>query len=197
MKPDLDRNYRYTIGAILFHWLSAVLIIFMLALGLFMKRGAIDLFWKFELYQLHKSIGITLFLVTLLRLVWRLSNDVPYYKIELPNWVKTSAALVHWALYLLLLSIPISGWVMVSTAKINVPTIYFGLFHVPHINFFAANADGFDDVTRLMHTILAFTLGLLAIGHISAALVHFLIIKDGTVERMLPAKLKIGKDEEQ
>ena len=194
MKANTSHKHRYTIGAILFHWVSAFLIIFMLGLGLLMKRGSLDLMLTFELYQLHKSIGITLFVVTLLRLAWRLTHIVPEYKIVLTERVKRTAVIVHWALYALLLCVPLSGWMLVSSAKLNIPTLYFGLFQIPHIPFLSENAAAFDGITHLTHTVLAFTVGILAIGHIAAALVHALIFKDGIIKRMLPTK--INTDEE-
>ena len=186
MNPVPGHKNRYTLVAILLHWISALLIVFMLVLGPFMKRFDIELLWRFELYQLHKSIGISLFLLTLFRLGWRLSHRPPEYEIVLPQWAKTGAAIVHWTLYALLLIIPVSGWALVSTAEFNVPTIFFGMLEIPHMTYLHQNAESFRSLTHLMHTSLTIILGLLVIGHIAAAFVHSMVFRDKTVERMLP-----------
>ena len=186
MKFRSSHNHRYTLVAIFLHWISATLILFMLALGPIMKRGDIGLLLKFELYQLHKSIGISLFLLTVFRLAWRISHRPPEYELGLPKWAKSGAAFVHWTLYALLLVIPLSGWALVSTAEFNVPTNFFGLVELPHISYLHQQAEGFRSITHLMHTSFAIILALVMLGHIAAAMVHSLVFKDEILARMLP-----------
>lgn len=191
---DPGTFHRYHNATIILHWISALLAIFMLALGFFMTRGTADLFLKFELYQLHKSLGFTLLLITVIRIGWRLSNTIPEYASNIPEWTKRAASIAHLTMYTLLLLIPISGWMMVSTAKIAIPTLYFGFVEIPHLSFLAA---GFESETGALHTLLVSILGLLALGHVSAALVHTVLFKDRILHRMLPDLLNNTHDVER
>src|SRR5262245_39321595 len=132
---------RYTAVAIILHWTIATAIVINFALGLWMHE-AIDrpgsVARAIASYQLHKSIGLTVLALTFVRLGWRLTHKPPPFPAAMPRWEKIVAKGTHWAFYALLIFIPLSGWLYVSTqwrhdAPLNVPTLWFGLFKVPHL----------------------------------------------------------------
>ena len=100
---------RYTNMAVFLHWLIAVAIIFQLGLGWRMgdePKGA----GLYVLFQLHKSIGFTILLLSVLRLLWRLTHKVPILPNTMPQWEKTAASLAHWAFYGIMFGLPLTGW---------------------------------------------------------------------------------------
>ncbi len=170
--------------AMVLHWAMAGLILAAWPIGFAMTRWyEDDLAGKFELYQLHKSLGFTILCLALLRLLWRALNATPELPDTLSGWEKRLAQATHWALYALFIALPLIGWVMVSTSPITVPTVVFGLVPVPHLM-------GQDEVifqaTQAAHRWLAWCFGALLLLHIAAALKHHLVLKDKVLRRMLP-----------
>lgn len=164
--------------AIIFHWLMAILILGLLGVGLYMKRLPVGL-EKLQLYGWHKSFGILVLMLVIVRICWRSINVTPSLA-NLPAWEKYSARAVHYAFYFFMLAIPLSGWLMTSAAGLA-PSI-FGLFTLP-------NLVGPDDHLRHLlaqtHKYLAFALIATVCLHIAAALKHQLIDKDVILRRML------------
>lgn len=179
---------RYTSIAIFLHWLIALLILGQIAGGLYINNLPSGAEGGFELFQLHKSFGLTVLGLTLLRVLWRLVNPVPPLPEAMAFWEKLVARLTHLAFYGLMLAMPLSGWALVSSASRAVPTYYFGLFEVPRI-------PGLQDLENQrevagqiaeVHELLAFlALGLLVL-HIAAALKHHYVDRDDVLSRMLP-----------
>tara|TARA_A100001391_G_scaffold7621_2_gene4774 strand:- start:27729 stop:29033 length:1305 start_codon:yes stop_codon:yes gene_type:complete len=167
---------RYSGGAILLHWLLAFLLAGELALGFAMPHDASG----FELFQLHKSIGITILLLTFVRLGWRLTHKRPP-KIEGGiNGFLASA--VHIGFYVLMVGVPLTGWAIVSTSAINVPTMIFGVVPWPHLPLDAGMNHTFEEA----HEILAKVgIGLFAL-HVIGALRHHFLMKDSLLGRMAP-----------
>lgn len=169
--------------SILLHWLVALVIIGLFALGLWMTELTYYDPWYREAPAIHKSIGILLFLVVLLRLVWRRANPRPA---PLPNhktWEKRLAHAAHVLLYVLPLLVMVSGY-LISTAE-GRPVEVFDWFSVP------ATLSGFDnqeDIAGEIHELLAFILIGLAGLHALAALKHHFIDRDRTLRRMLQAR---------
>lgn len=183
-------NPRYTAIAITLHWAIAVLILGNVAGGLFMHNLPNSSPIKFDLYQLHKSFGLSILLLSVVRLGWRLTHKAPPLPSGTPGWQKLGARAAHWAFYGLMLSIPLVGWAMVSVSPLDIPTYFFGVIPVPHLPFFAGVADraGWEDILAETHEYLAFgLLGLLAL-HVGAALKHHFIDKDNVVKSMAPAR---------
>ena len=183
---QLDR--RYSRGAMLLHWLIAACFAFQIGLGWRMDapRGP----QTFAVFQLHKSIGITILLLTLVRIGWRLSHRPPPFPSDMRPWEKTLAHIVHIAFYVFLLAMPLSGWLIVSSSKVAVPTLLFGTVPWPHIPGVAglaapakatANAIGSN-----AHGLLAYGALLLIALHVLGALKHQLIERSGELARMLP-----------
>ena len=166
------------------HWALAALLVFQFALGLRLDTiaagGA-----KYTAYQFHKSIGITILLLSLARLGLRLTLRRP---VELGSGVQRLAArLAHWAFYAVMILAPLSGWIIVSTAKLKVPTLLFGLALWPHLPLPAA----FNQPAALAHTVLGWSLPALIALHVGAVIYH-LRQRDAVPARMVPAALPVA-----
>src|SRR5436190_23816311 len=124
---------RYGTVAVTLHWFIAAAIIGMLILGKYMADLPRDDPSKFDLIQLHKSIGITILTLSVLRLLWRLVNKVPPLPAQMPAWERFAAHASHILLYVLIIGIPLTGWMMVSASPLGIPTIWFGVVEIPHL----------------------------------------------------------------
>jgi cytochrome b561 len=174
---------RYGAVAQLFHWAVAVLIIVQFVLA--RRADALPLGpAKIQVLAQHKSVGITILGLMLLRLLWRWINVVPPEPPNVPAWQRIAARISHVALYVLLLVTPVVGWLM-SSAR-NFPVSWFGLLTLP--DFIAPNKAAYE-LLHKTHELLAQTLFWLALLHIAAALKHHFIDKDNVLRRMLPVKL--------
>ncbi|WP_157014241.1 cytochrome b [Mesorhizobium xinjiangense] len=172
----------YGLVAIVLHWTLAVLVIGQIGLGLAMLRVA-DKRLSFDLIQWHKSIGLLILALFVLRLAWRLANPQPAPEASLKRWEKTASAAVHRLLYALLLALPLSGWALVSASVLGIPTLVFGLFLLPHLPVEVSEAG--EAFWRSTHHLLAFAAILLIAGHILAALRHRILLRDHVLQRML------------
>ncbi len=164
----------------LLHWIVVALVLAMAWLGLTMGDlpNGPD---KVATYALHKSIGITVLAVVALRLGWRLLAGAPAPVAGTPRWQARIATITHWALYALLLAIPLSGWVLNSAA--GFPLQWFGLAEVPAI---AAQDQDLRERAEDVHELLFWALASLALLHAAAAVYHHLFVGDATLARMLP-----------
>lgn len=181
----------YTPVAIGLHWLIATLAIGQIAGGLYMEGlpDSADA-ERFQLIQLHKSFGITILLLTLGRLAWRLGHKPPPLPAAMPGWQKTAARGLHIGFYVLLIGVPLGGWAMVSASPLaeTVKTYLFGVVPWPHLPFF----DGVEDRRGLahdiseMHELGAKLMLAMIVLHVGAALKHWLMDGDGVLESMLP-----------
>ncbi len=174
---------RYNKVAVLLHWTIALLIIGMIVVGLTM--GGYPIKYKFLAYNLHKSFGITILALSLFRLFWRFTHTPPALP-AMPTWEKLAAHASHLGFYVLMIGMPLSGWMMVS-ADAKFPTVFFSLFEVPQFPLPAAyDTRAAHDQLEWLHYWLAMgTLGLLAL-HVGAALKHHFINHDAVLRRMLP-----------
>ena len=173
---------RYSRGAVILHWLIAVLIV----LNFVLANMADDL-PKAEAAGImanHKAIGITVLLLTLVRIAWRFVHPMPPLVETLKAWEAAVAKVTHWLFYFLMLAIPVAGWGLHSAASGGKPVSVFGLFSMP------ALPVGHDKPTAEMfyetHEITATLMFLLIVLHVGAALKHQFFDKDGTMRRMLP-----------
>jgi cytochrome b561 len=190
-----NTTLRYGSVAMTFHWIIAGLIVTNIVLGLwfgeFMGRGDPA---KFMVVQFHKSIGLTVLVLSILRVIWRLMNPHP----PIP-WVhpalKTLALISHHTLYFLMLAIPLTGYVMVSASPLGNGTNFFGLFDWPNLPFFAGQTrEQLKPVHELWgtaHVLLAWSSIALIPIHVGGALYHQFIEKDDVMRRMLPGT-KVG-----
>ena len=174
---------RYHVAAILLHWLLAGMLVYQFALGL--RLDTVTGGAKFTAFQLHKSIGITILLLSIARLALRLALRRPAEFGESAQ--RLAARLVHWAFYGIMILAPLSGWIIVSTARLKVPTMLFGAVPWPHLPLPAA----FNQPADLAHTLLVWSLPALIALHVGAVLYH-LRNRDEVPGRMLPASFAGG-----
>lgn len=179
---------RYTTVAIILHWLIALAIITMLGIGLTMMHGPITMATKFRLFQLHKSIGITILGLVILRVLWRLTHKPPPLPDSIPPLERTAAEGTHYLLYLYMIGLPLTGWALVSASPINLPTVLYGVLPWPHMSFLATlpNKAAVSKVLDWIHTCGAWTLIAVFGIHALAALRHHFLIHDDVLWRMLP-----------
>lgn len=179
---------RYDAVAIILHWLIAIAIVGQLAMGWLMINIKSATFLKFELYQTHKSLGMTILAVSLLRLAWRLFHAPPPLPGSMPAWEQNLAHVGHGALYVLLLALPLSGWAMVSASPRNIPTVLYGVIPLPHISFLSGlpNKDAAEAILKDLHRASVWVLIILLAGHVGAALRHQFLLRDGVLMRMVP-----------
>jgi len=161
------------------HWLMAICILSMLFIGVGMVSTIMPKY--LTLVSIHKSLGIAILVLALLRLAVRLRFGAPPLPRELPEPMKLAAELSHYALYALMIGMPLIGWAMMSAA--NYPIIIFGGLHLPPI---LPQSDSLHALLWNAHYYLAFAFFALVLLHIAAALFHALIRRDGVFETMAP-----------
>lgn len=167
----------YGIVAILLHWFMAILLIGLLALGLYMVSLPISL-EKLKLYGWHKEYGLLALWLIILRLGWRIANITPH--LALPKWEKIAARSVHWAFYFFMFALPLTGWLITSAA--GLPPSFFGLFTLPDL---VAPNEEQRLLFQEIHEWLGYGLIATILLHTSAALKHHFINKDDILRRML------------
>lgn len=169
---------RYHGAAIALHWLIAALLVYQFALGLRLDEATGPV--KFTAFQMHKSIGITVLLLSLLRLGLRLVLRRPA---EVGEGVqRLGARLVHFGFYAVMILAPLSGWIIVSTAKIKLPTMLFGLLPWPHLPLPA----GANAPAGFAHVALAWSLPALIALHLAGVIYH-MRKRDAVPQRMFTA----------
>ena len=171
---------RYTRTAIALHWLVALLIFIAFPLGLYMHGLVLSPF-KLKLVSYHKWIGVTVFLLTLARLAWRMKHVPPPLPDTIPLWQQRAAHSMHFLLYVLLMAIPLSGWLMSSAKGFTV--VYLGLVPLPDL---VGKDKALGDLLAEVHETLNFGLLALVCLHVAAALKHHFIDRDATLRRILP-----------
>jgi len=174
----MTSNQRYTTPAIVLHWLVALLIFVGFPLGVYMHELPLSP-TKLQLYSYHKWIGITVLLMAGLRVTWRLSHRPPPLPGSVVRWQRQASAVVHGLLYVLMLAIPLSGWLM-SSAK-GFPVVWFGVLPLPDL--IDKNRE-LGDLLVGVHQALNFTLLGLVILHVGAALKHHFIERQPFLQRM-------------
>lgn len=173
--------HRYTITAILLHWLIAILIIGTFTLGLVMTDIPGLTPTKLRYFSWHKWAGVTVLGLAALRLLWRLANHPPAYAGEMPAWQRRAVRGVHGLLYVLMFAVPLSGYLYSSAAGVQV--VYFKLVPLPLlIEADPALKAVLKDVHYWLNMLLAGLVGL----HVLAAFKHLIVERDGVMQRMLP-----------
>ena len=175
-------NTHYTATAKGLHWLMALLILGLLALGFYMSDLPLSP-EKLQYYSWHKWAGVTVFALVWLRLLWRVTHRPPVYPLGMSGLQQALAHTGHLVLYVLMIVIPLSGWFM-SSAK-GVQTVWFGVLPLPDL---IARDKELGKQLAELHSALNIGLLLLIGGHAAAALFHHLVRKDDILRRMLPAR---------
>lgn len=166
----------------LLHWTIAVLIVAVAVIGLWMDtlpRSPRTI----EVYALHKSLGLTILALAMLRLAWRLIAGAPVTPAGLPRWQARAASLTHAALYAMMFAMPLSGWLLNAAA--GYPLQWFGLFNIPRVIGRDETLHAFGEA---VHEFGFWVLLVLVVVHVAAALHHHLFREDDTLRRMLPRR---------
>ncbi len=176
-RPPADQ--RYSRVAIAFHWTIAALVIVNLVIGL----GGDAVPALGAMFPAHKAIGITVLALTAARVAWRLMHRPPPLPGHTPAWERATAHAVHWALYALLVLMPLSGWAMSSNPERRRGLSWFGMFDIPYLPVSRAGAG----IGHEAHELLGWAMLALVVLHVAAALRHHLLLRDSVLLRMAPA----------
>ena len=170
------------------HWLIVALIIVQYVLAQLAEAAGNEraahpaaALQQLALLARHKSFGLTIFALAVLRLLWRWYSPPPPFPAAMPRWQVNTARLTHYAFYALLFLLPMSGVVM--SAASNYPVSYFGLFTIPNV---VAPDEALKDIMKERHEMLFDMLVVVAIVHVGAALKHHFVDRDDVLRRMLP-----------
>jgi cytochrome b561 len=169
----------YSKGSKFFHWLIAIIVIAMLSGSFFL--GSLPDQYQPSAYMIHKSFGLTVLFLVIARLFWIHHTGKPALPNTVPMWQRILSRTVQYSLYVLLICMPVCGWVM-SVAGGRVPS-YFGLFAMPLP--IKAN-EALSEFMEESHKIIAWILIALIVLHIAGAIKHHFIDKDNVLKRMLP-----------
>lgn len=172
------------------HWTIGLGILGMIALGWYMNDLPLTDPLKFTLFQLHKSVGVTILLLGLFRLGWRLTHPVPLLPANMAAWEAHAAKIVVKAFYVLMIVIPLLGWAVVSASPRNIPTFLYGLVPWPHLPLLPDMeldvkkrvAEKLGDV----HAVLAYSVLAFLALHVGGALKHHFIKRDDVLIGMAP-----------
>jgi len=173
-------NTKWPLGSRILHWLSAIFIFGLFALGYWMRT--LDYYhpWYQQAPDLHKSFGVVLIIIMLARLLWRVTTNKPEHLASHKAWELTLAKIIHWILYLGVLLILITGY-LIATSE-NRPIEVFELFNVPVL---MQAFEEQEDIAGIIHEWAAYILMAFVGLHLLGALKHHFIDKDQTLKRML------------
>jgi cytochrome b561 len=174
-----NTTVRWGSVAQILHWLIVALIIVQVILAL--MAAQLHGMPKLAMLARHKSVGITILMLAVVRLLWRLVNPTPPLPLTLKPYERFLANFTHAALYFLIFAMPLTGWIMTSAR--GFPVSWFNLFQLPDL--VAKNRPLYEAMLQT-HEALAWTLGAVATLHLVAALKHHFVLKDTVLRRMLP-----------
>lgn len=175
-------RFRYTRTARLLHWLAALLIFAGFALGLYMTDLELSPD-KLRYYLWHKWLGITVFLLAAVRLGWRAANPPPTLPGAMPAWQVRAAGAAHGLLYVLMLAIPVSGWIYSSATGVSVT--WLNLVDLPNL---VPKDREWAKILLLVHRSLNYLLAAVVTVHVAAAFKHHFVDRDDILARMLPGR---------
>jgi len=179
---------RYSSVAITLHWIIAFMLGLMIALGKNMHTADHrPIEWMF---QLHKSVGITILVLMIARLIWRFKNKPPALPADMKPLEKRASHWVHIGLYTLLFLMPLSGWIMVSVSPFAIATVLYGAIAWPHLPGLAELAletrQSLYPSVSTVHELMSWALILLFALHVLGAIKHELSDEEGVLKRMIP-----------
>ncbi len=178
---DLAEDKNYNSIARLLHWVIAALIVSQIVLAKLAERAedASEVVKQIALLANHKSVGITILGLAVIRLLWRFISKPPSLPANIPGWQRLASGFSHWSLYGLLFALPITGWLMSSAAAYSVS--WFSLVTLPDM---VQPSEDLKELMHEVHEVLAKLLFAIAVFHILAALKHHFIDKDRIMKRM-------------
>ena len=179
--PVVKPRGRYTLTAQALHWITATLMFIVLPVAWVMMNMPETAPRRSLLFTLHKSIGLTIVMIVAIRLAWRARHPAPPLGARLNGWEKGTALVSHWMLYVVLIGMPVSGYLLDATG--GYPISYFGLFSVPALSKSPAVAGAATWVHAVVGQWVAYSLILL---HVAATVWHVALRRDGVLDRMLP-----------
>ena len=193
-KINAPATDRYSRTAMLLHWIIAAMILVNVCLG--WSANYLSDEGARTVIDLHKSIGITILGLVLMRILWRASHRPPPLPRSFPRWERTSAHIAHIALYVLMLAIPLSGWLHDSAWKdaATHPMHWFNLFTWPRIGWVMdlepQLKERLHNSFGTLHTWLGYVLYALLVLHVGGALKHEWLDRESVLRRMVPWKHK-------
>jgi cytochrome b561 len=179
----IGRGERFTPIQRLLHWLMAICILTMLFVGVGMVSTIKPKY--LTLVSIHKPLGIAILALALIRLAVRLRYGAPLLPADLPKPMKLAAYLSHYALYVLMIGMPLLGWGMLSAAAY--PVVLIGGIHLPAI---LPQSDRLHTLLWDAHFYLAFLFFAVILLHVAAALFHALVRRDGVFDAMAPVSTR-------
>jgi cytochrome b561 len=178
--PLRNTENRYGLVSQLFHWLVVALILMQYAWA-WRIDNAEGFRLRLELVTQHKTIGMVVLSLAVLRLIWRLFNQPPALPASMKSWEQLAARAGHWILYGLIFAMPLTGWLYSSAAGLG--DYWWGPFNFPSL---VEPGERLEDWFGQLHARLAVSLAVMAGIHVLAALRHQFVLKDGLMKRMLP-----------
>ena len=172
---------RYTVPAIGLHWLLALMLTVSFSVGLYMSDLGMSP-QRLKLFNWHKWAGITILVLSIVRLAWRLTHRPPP-DVPMPLWQARAAHATHLAMYLLFFAVPLVGWAYTSAT--GFPVVWFGVLPLPD---FVSPDKALAAAIKPWHGALAWTLAAFVVVHVAGALKHQWIDKDGLLSRMKPTR---------
>ena len=173
-------TYQYTRTAVTLHWLIALLIFAAFPLGLYMHDLPLSPH-KLHMYSYHKWIGVTVFLLAVIRIAWRITHRPPAMPDTMQRWEIFAAESAHYLLYALIFAVPVSGWLMSSAMGFQ--TVWFGILPLPDL---VDKNKELGDLLHEVHETLNYAMLGLVLAHMGAAFKHHFIEHDNVLVRMVP-----------
>lgn len=178
--PIRNTGRAYGLVAQLFHW--AIVVGIALQYTWAWRADQTDsIRTEYQLIVQHKSIGMTVLALAILRILWRLFNRPPALPDGMKRWERFAAAFTHWALYGAIMAMPITGWIYSSAAGYGAE--FYGLLDIPDL---VGTSEALESVFHEIHELLGIALLVLIGVHVAAALQHHFVKKDDVLKRMLP-----------
>lgn len=176
-----DPAFQYRQPARLFHWTMAVLVVAMIGAGVLMVQPDLDRSLQNGLFLFHKNVGVLLLLLLIMRALYRWTHPPAALPDDVPGWQRRAAGLSHVALYVLLLAMPIAGYVRVKAGGFPIETLDW--LGIPSL---VPRSDPVAETAKAVHYFAGIALGAFIVLHICAAAYHGILRRDGVFSRMWP-----------
>ncbi|MDG7056189.1 MAG: cytochrome b [Wolbachia endosymbiont of Meromenopon meropis] len=173
------KDHKYNLGLRIIHWLMATFLIGMFYSGFYMKRLPVNNELKFTMYTIHKICGITVFEFAIIRVFFRIFTCTPQFSAGLSRFEITMIKVVHFVLYILMILVPLSGYVMSSASGARIKYLFF------HIPLLISKNKELANAASTLHAILAYFIMFFTVLHVLAALKHTLMDKQNIFRRIV------------